>query len=60
MSQKAADFQLDSDQAVLVVIDVQERLAPAMPQKVYKKIKNNIELLLEGAKQLDIPVVTTF
>ena len=30
MSQRAADFQLDREQAVLVVIDVQERLVPAI------------------------------
>ena len=59
MSQCAADFKLDRDQAVLVVIDVQERLVPAMKEKVYKKVKGNIELLLEGARQLGIPVVTT-
>jgi nicotinamidase-related amidase len=59
MSQRAAEFKLDRDQAVLVVIDVQERLVPAMPEKVYRKIKANIELLLEGAKHLGIPVVTT-
>ncbi len=59
MSQSATDFQLDRDQAVLVVIDVQERLVPAMKEKIARKVKNNIELLLEGAKQLGIPVVTT-
>ena len=32
MSQCAADFKLDRDQAVLVVIDVQERLVPAIKE----------------------------
>ena len=59
MSHHTTDFKLDSDQAVLVVIDVQERLVPAMKEKISKKIISNIELLLEGAKQLGIPVVTT-
>ncbi len=59
MNQSVADFQLDRDQAVLIVIDVQERLVPAMKEKVYKKVRSNIELLIEGAKQLGIPVVTT-
>lgn len=59
MNQSAADFQLDRDQAVLVVIDVQERLVPAMKEKVYNKVRSNIELLIEGTKQLGIPVVTT-
>ena len=56
MSHHTTDFKLDSDQAVLVVIDVQERLVPAMKEKISKKIISNIELLLEGAKQLGIPV----
>ena len=55
MSQCAADFQLDREQAVLVVIDVQERLIPAMKTKVYEKVRSNIALLLDGAKQLGIP-----
>ena len=59
MSHRAADYKLDRDQAVLVVIDVQERLVPAMKEKIARKVKNNIELLLEGAKALGIPVVTT-
>lgn len=59
MSQRAADFQLEREQAVLVVIDVQERLVPAMKEKVYRKIKANIETMVAGAKQLGIPVVTT-
>lgn len=59
MSQRAAEFQLDREQAVLVVIDVQERLIPAMKTKVYEKVRSNIALLLDGAKQLGIPVVTT-
>ena len=28
-------FKLDADKAVLVVIDIQDRLVPAMPQKIY-------------------------
>jgi nicotinamidase-related amidase len=59
MSQNITDFQLDKDQAVLIVIDVQERLVPAMKEKIYRKVKSNIELLLAGVKQLGIPVVTT-
>jgi nicotinamidase-related amidase len=59
MSQRVADFQLDRDQAVLVVIDVQERLIPAMKTKVYEKVRSNLVLLLDAANQLGIPVVTT-
>lgn len=52
-------FKLDRDQAVLVVIDVQEKLAPAFPEKDYKGILGAIDLLVKGAAELNIPVVTT-
>ena len=52
-------FVLDREQAVLVVIDVQERLAPAMPEKIYKKLRNNIETLLKAAEILGVPVIAT-
>ena len=52
-------FNLDKEQAVLVVVDVQERLVPAMPKKVYKKLRKSIDILVKGAVELGVPVVTT-
>lgn len=52
-------FSLNRHEAVLVVIDVQERLVPAMKKSVYEKVAKNIARLLEGARELGIPVVTT-
>ncbi len=52
-------FKLDRDQAVLVVVDVQERLVPAMPKKVYKRLRQTIDMLVKGAKELGVPVVAT-
>lgn len=53
------NFRLDRDQAVLLVIDVQAKLAPAMPSKVYARMRATTAMLVEAARLLDIPVVTT-
>jgi nicotinamidase-related amidase len=59
MSRDLSRFLLDREQAVLVVVDVQERLVPAMPKKVYKKLKKSIDMLIKSAVELGVPVVTT-
>jgi len=52
-------FWVDRHQAVLAVIDVQERLVPTMDPQVYRKVLANIELLRKAAEELQIPVVAT-
>lgn len=52
-------FWLDRDQALLVVVDVQEKLVPTMENKVYRRVENRLHLLLETAAQLHLPVVAT-
>lgn len=52
-------FWLDKDQAVLLVIDVQAKLTPAMPPKVYARMRATTTMLVEAAQLLGIPVVTT-
>lgn len=52
-------FFLESSNAVLVVIDVQEKLCRAMDEKVLERLVRNSTILLEAAKELDIPVVAT-
>jgi nicotinamidase-related amidase len=59
MSKDLGKFNLDAEKAVLVVIDVQERLVPAMPEDVYLRLRNTVSMLVEVAGLLDIPVVTT-
>ena len=59
MSTDMGKFKLDADKAVLVVIDIQERLVPAMPQKVYVRLLNTVAMLVEAAKLLGVAVVTT-
>lgn len=52
-------FFLEPDKAVLVVIDVQEKLCVAMDHKVLGKLVKNIGILLETASELNVPVVVT-
>jgi nicotinamidase-related amidase len=52
-------FFLERDKAVLVVIDVQEKLCVAMNDDVLKKLTKNIGILLESATELNMPVLVT-
>lgn len=52
-------FFLERDKAVLVVIDVQEKLCVAMDEKVLRKLTRNIGILLESAAELKVPVLVT-
>lgn len=52
-------FFLDQDKALLVVIDVQEKLCAAMDEKVLSKMSKNIGILLESAAELNVPVLVT-
>lgn len=52
-------FFLERDKAVLVVIDVQEKLCVAMDEIVLKQLVKNIGILLDSAAELNIPVVVT-
>lgn len=59
MSNDLGKFKLNAENAVLVVIDVQERLVPAMPQDVYLRMRDSVGMLVSGATLLGLPVVTT-
>ena len=52
-------YFLDRNSAVLVVIDVQEKLCRAMDAKVLEKLTGNIAILQETARELGIPMVAT-
>jgi nicotinamidase-related amidase len=53
------NFFLDRNAAVLVVIDVQEKLCKAMDSAVLPTLTGNISILLETAETLAIPVLAT-
>ncbi len=52
-------FLLEPAKAVLVVIDVQERLCAAMDQDALRQLTGHVGILLESAKELAIPVIFT-
>jgi nicotinamidase-related amidase len=45
--------------SALVVIDIQDRLAKAMPPADLDRFTRNVSVLLQGAVRLDIPVLST-
>lgn len=49
----------DAQASQLVVIDIQERLASAMPEKVLGRVMDNTALLLQAANLLDVAVLNT-
>lgn len=56
---KAQALKLDRNDAVLLVIDIQERLGAAMPAERLEAVVKNTGILLEAAKTLGFPVVAT-
>lgn len=50
-------FKLRREDCCLLVIDIQERLTPVMKYK--DQVIENTKILLEGAKEMDIPVLVT-
>jgi nicotinamidase-related amidase len=47
------------EQSCLLVIDVQERLATALPERDRLLVINRIMLLIQAAQRLDVPVLVT-
>ncbi len=52
-------FFLEKEKAVLLVIDVQEKLCKAMDEKVLDKLTANAGILLEAARELGMPILAT-
>jgi nicotinamidase-related amidase len=55
----AADLALDRANALLLIVDVQERLCTAMPPGPLAALEKNARVLIRAARRLDIPVVAT-
>jgi nicotinamidase-related amidase len=51
--------RLVREQAVLLVIDVQERLMAAMDEQVAPRVVRNICILIEAARRMGIPIVAS-
>ncbi len=52
------DF-LNREEAILVVVDVQERLVPAIHADLYPASLKNIRIIIEAAAALGVPIVVT-
>ncbi len=52
-------FWLNKEQTALIVIDVQEKLVPAMDERICGQVVGHINMLLEGCKSMGIPVIAT-
>lgn len=55
----STDLRLHADSLALLVIDVQERLAAAMPDDALERCLRANEVLVETARALHIPVLVT-
>ena len=52
-------MQLEASRAALLIIDVQERLAAAMPDEGLSVLTRNLAVLIEAARRFRLPVVVT-
>jgi nicotinamidase-related amidase len=59
MSEMKSKYWLDASQAVLLVIDVQDKLISAMDQQLYQQLLQNAPLLIEGFRNLGLPILAT-
>ncbi|HEY4244245.1 MAG TPA: isochorismatase family protein [Kofleriaceae bacterium] len=50
---------LSRARAALLVVDIQERLVPAMPAEAYAAVIRNTNLLIQAATTLGLPVVVS-
>lgn len=49
----------DAEKSQLVVIDIQQRLAAAMPEKVIARVKANNAILLQAANLLEVATISS-
>lgn len=58
-SEDAAALALDRGDAFLLIVDVQDRLATAMPKAALAGLEKNAAVLIRAARRLGLPVVAT-
>ncbi len=49
----------DIGNSCLIIIDVQEKLSSAIPEKIISRLRKNTDILLNSANQLNVPVIAT-
>ncbi len=50
---------ISKDRAALLVVDIQERLAAAMPEEARAQVIRNTAVLIEAAKRFGLPIVVS-
>lgn len=50
---------LSHARTALLVVDIQERLAPAMPEDVLAQVIKNTRILIDAARRLGLPIVVS-
>lgn len=55
----APPMLLHRDRACLLVVDVQERLVPAMEEQLKHRLLANAALLIKAARRLEIPIIVS-
>lgn len=59
MAEIKEKFWLDKEKVALVVIDVQEKLVPAMDQRICGQLVGHINMLVEGFQAMNLPIIAT-
>lgn len=49
----------DIENSCLIIIDVQAKLSSAIPEKIITRLRKNTNILLNAAKQLNVPIIAT-
>ena len=50
---------LSRTRAALLVVDIQDRLVPAMPADAYAALVRNTQILIQAADRLGLPIVVS-
>ncbi len=54
-----SELTLRPERAALLIVDIQERLVAAMPDKVAQQVERNVTILCELARRFHMPVVVS-
>jgi nicotinamidase-related amidase len=57
--EKLERFIIDPDSTLLMVIDIQEKLCKAMDPEILASTVSNVSILLEAAREFNIPILVT-
>ena len=58
-SSSASPLRLVREQALILCVDVQERLSAALPPELVLRLRKNAAILLRGAAALGVPVLVS-